>query len=432
MPRPYSRAPTAPEIAAAADAEIDFSDAPERDEAFWQNARLVETDPTRSVTSRVTRPVLAAFRRLLAAFLLLFPALAAAQACDAPAAGEDGWPVATLAEAGFDADILCPVVVRFEAWRGADVHAIVVIRHGKLVFEHYFTGDDERYGQPAPHTVFAVTSLHDVRSVTKSVTSLLLGIAIGHGWVADIDRPVLPYFPQYADLRTPQKDLITLRHLLTMSQGLAWNENTPYSDPDNSEIRMSRAADPYRFALEQPVQAPPGQVYNYSGGSAALIGAILRKATGRDLAELARDELFGPLGITTADWYRLRNGDPTAASGLRLRPRDMAKLGQLVLDHGQWQGRQVVPAAYVDAAITPQINGSGVYFYGYQFWLGRSFVAGRALDWAAAWGLGGQRIFIVPALDLVTVVTAGLYNDDLQSFVPNMILNRFVLRAAAP
>ena len=157
---------------------------------------------------------------------------------------------------------------------------------------------------------------------------------------------------------------------------------------------------------------------------------MLRQATGRSIEQLAKDELFDPLGITAVHWYHFSNGDPIAASGLRLRPRDMAKLGQLMLNHGQWGGRQVVSAAYVDAAITPQINGQGLFFYGYQFWLGRSFVNGREIDWAAAVGLGGQRIFIVPALDLVTVVTAGLYNDNLQGSVPLVVLNRYVLPAA--
>jgi CubicO group peptidase (beta-lactamase class C family) len=108
----------------------------------------------------------------------------------------------------------------------------------------------------------------------------------------------------------------------------------------------------------------------------------------------------------------------------------MAKIGQLMLDHGRWGERQVVPADYVDAAIAPQINGSGIYFYGYQFWLGRSFVAGREVDWAAAWGLGGQRIFIVPSLRMVVVTTAGLYRSDQQAVAPLMVLNRFALAAA--
>jgi CubicO group peptidase (beta-lactamase class C family) len=113
-----------------------------------------------------------------------------------------------------------------------------------------------------------------------------------------------------------------------------------------------------------------------------------------------------------------------------LLPRDFAKIGQLVLAHGAWHGEQVVPAAFVEQATAPHINGSQLYFYGYQFWLGRSFVRGREIDWSAAVGLGGQRIFVVPALDLVAVVNAGLYRSPMQAWVPLVALNRYVLAAA--
>jgi CubicO group peptidase (beta-lactamase class C family) len=370
---------------------------------------------------------------LLIAFgLLVMPRLAAAQVsdCDRPSPGSDGWAVAAPSEIGLDPKTLCAVVPRFTEWRQADVYGIVVVRHGVLAFEHYFAGADSQYGTAIPDATFSADTPHDVRSVTKSVTSLCLGIALDHGWVKTLEVPVISVFPEWTDLRTPERNGITLRHLLTMSAGLDWNENVPYTDPTNSEIRMDRASDPYRFAFEQPVIVSPGEVYNYSGGGTNLISAVLKRTTGRSIEQLAKDELFDPLGITAIHWYHFGNGDPIAASGLRLRPRDMAKLGQLMLNHGQWGGRQVVSAAYVDAAIAPQINGQGLFFYGYQFWLGRSFVSGREIDWAAAVGLGGQRIFIIPALDLVTVVTAGLYNDNLQGSVPLVILNRYVLPAA--
>jgi CubicO group peptidase (beta-lactamase class C family) len=366
----------------------------------------------------------------LALILIPAPVLAQTPDCAVPAAGDDGWPVATAAAAGLDPSVLCPAGPRFDTWKAANVHAILVVRDGKLVFERYFTGYDEQHGAIVSGVTFDPTKLHDVRSVTKSVTSLVLGIAIGHKWIDSLDRTVLPYFPEYADLRSPERDSITLKDLLTMSAGLKWDEMIPYSDPANSEIAMGHAADPYRFALEQPVVQPAGSVYNYSGGGATLLAAILRKTTGRSLDELARDELFAPLGITDVRWYRFSNGDPRAASGLQMRPRDMAKIGQLILDHGRWGDRQIVPADYIDAAVTPQINGLGLYFYGYQFWLGRSFVSGRPIEWAAAVGLGGQRIFIVPSLRMVVVITAGLYHSDQQSVAPLMILNRYALAAA--
>lgn len=370
-------------------------------------------------------------RWLCAAVAALLPV--GAIACTPPPAGVDGWPVAAPASVALDPDRLCALISWVERSKEDDIHAVLVARHGKLVFEQYFSGADEHWGKPLDNdTAHSRDRMHDARSVTKSVVALVLGIALNRGLVkGDFDTPVLDLLPQYADLRTPEKAKITLRHLLTMSAGLKWNEDIPYGDPRNSETQMDRAPDPARFVLSQDVAAPAGEVYNYSGGSAVLIQAVLKQATGKPLDVLTHELLFAPLGIDEVEWVRYpATGEPIAASGLRLLPRDFAKLGQLVLAHGAWQGKEVVPPAFVAEATTPHINGQQLYFYGYQFWLGRSFVGGREVDWSAAVGLGGQRIFIVPSLDLVAVVNAGLYHSRLQAAVPLAVLNRYVLAAA--
>jgi len=239
--------------------------------------------------------------------------------------------------------------------------------------------------------------------------------------------------PQYADLHSAALDRITLRHLLTMSAGLKWDENVPYSSPDNSEIQMDYAPDPYRYVLTRPIDTPPGAVWNYSGGSAALISAVLHQATGKTEDVLAQELLFDPLGIRDVAWVRYPgNNEPLAASGLAMRPRDLTKLGQLVLNHGAWDGRQIVSAAWIDASITPQIQGSQLYFYGYQWWLGRSLVNLHQVDWAVGYGLGGQRMYIVPQLGMVVLVMAGLYRSDMQGWVPLQVLNRYALAAVQP
>jgi CubicO group peptidase (beta-lactamase class C family) len=376
--------------------------------------------------------LLRGLRLLCAAMMTLLP-VGAMAACMPPPAEADGWAVAAPQAVALEADRLCALVPWLEGWKQADVHAVLVARHGKLVFEQYFAGADENWGRRlADDTPHSRDRLHDARSVTKSVVALVLGIALDRGLVkASLDTPVFDLLPQYDDLRTPEKAKITLRHLLTMSAGLKWDEDIPYGSPDNSETQMDEAPDPARFVLSREVVAPAGEAYTYSGGCTVLIQAILKQATGKSLDVLAQDLLFAPLGIDHVEWVRFpATGEPVAASGLRLLPRDFAKLGQLVLAHGAWQGKQVVPAAFVDQATRPYINGRELYFYGYQFWLGRSFVRGREIDWSAAWGLGGQRIFVVPALDLVAVVNAGLYHSPLQGPVPLAILNRYVLAAA--
>jgi CubicO group peptidase (beta-lactamase class C family) len=171
---------------------------------------------------------------------------------------------------------------------------------------------------------------------------MLAGIALDRKLIARLDEPVFKFFPEYASLSTSAKERILLRHLLTMSSGIAWDENPPYTDPENSERRMSVAPHPSRYVFEQPLATESGKVWNYNGGSTVLLGAIVQKVTGKLLVDFAREVLFEPLGITDFDWVRMPNGAIAAASGLRLRSRDMAKFGQLMLSRGKWRGKQIV------------------------------------------------------------------------------------------
>ncbi len=308
--------------------------------------------------------------------------------CGIPASTSDGWQIAPAAGVGFDPALLCQWVEHRLTTPADNVHAVIVVRHGSLVFERYFSGADDSVGKGAlGEVVYDRTMQHDMRSISKSVTSLLFGIALEQKKIASLDQPVFDFFPEYADLRTPEKDRITLRHLLTMSTGLAWEEALPFADPKNDETLMTRARDPYRYVLERPLASAPGTKYNYCGGATALLGAILTKKTGQKLDDFARVNLFEPLGIADFEWVKLANGDPAAWAGLRLKPRDLAKIGQLVLNRGRWNGRQIVPAAYVDESTKPQLVGADyVYLYGYQWWLGRSVATGLSIGWlVSAW-----------------------------------------------
>ena len=352
--------------------------------------------------------------------------------CGAPAAVADGWATAPQADVGLDPARLCALNSFLGQWPQANIHAVVVVRRGKLAMERYFSGADERWGSPLGTVQYAAEVKHDLRSISKSVTSLLVGIARGEGKFPALDSSAIDFFPQYAGLKTDDNARITFADFLTMSSGLAWDESLPYSNPANSERRLIDAADPLKYVFEQRLVARPGEIYNYNGGGTTVLGAAVAKATGQRLDDYARDRLFAPLDITDYEWVKLpfaAGSPPAAASGLRLRARDTAKLGQLLLSDGAWNAKQVLPKGWAAESIKPRLNGDGLYFYGYQWWLGRSFRNGGELTWAAGVGYGGQRLYVVPALDLVVMVNAGLYSSPLQGAIPLGIFTRVVLPA---
>ena len=331
--------------------------------------------------------------------------------CGVPVARDDGWPVASLNEDKLvDRAALCGMADRLADSSDANVHAVLVARGGKLVFERYFRGSDEIYGRPVGKVTFDADTLNNVKSVSKSVASLAVGIAIDRGLIRSVNEPIFSFFPELSDLRSSEKERIQLSHALTMSMGLKWVEATPDNEDNNDEGRMHMASDPCRYVLGLPVTAPAGQEFFYNTGALTLMSAIVRKATGRPLDEFARETLFEPLGITRVEWNRYK-GDSDAGGGLRLRPRDMAKLGQLVLAVGRWNYRQIVSREWIETSTAPKLKATDNQSYGYLWWLGRSLLNGREVRWVGALGRGGQSIRIVPELDLVVVVTAGYYQD---------------------
>jgi CubicO group peptidase (beta-lactamase class C family) len=352
--------------------------------------------------------------------------------CGSPIDIADGWKTAAPASVGLNSPRLCAMAEWLNGFRPANIHSVLVVRHGTLVFEHYRRGNDEIWDQQIPDAEHGPTTKHDIRSISKSITSMLVGIALDRKIIPSIDGAVFDYFPEYADLRTPEKDRITLRHLLIMASGLEWDENTPYTDPKNSQIGMFDAANHLRFALSPPAVAAAGSEWNYSAGCTELLAGVVSKASGKPIEDFAVEALFSPLGISDFVWKRYSDKLPSAASGLQLRPRDLAKIGQLVLDRGLWNGQRIMSEQWIDDSTSPQIGPADrIYFYGYQWWLGRSLINRRELTWIAGIGLGGQRLFIVPALDLVCVVTAGHYADAIQNWLPLLLFNRDVLQAVS-
>jgi CubicO group peptidase (beta-lactamase class C family) len=349
--------------------------------------------------------------------------------CGVPVARDDGWPVVSVNDDKLvDHDALCRMADRLVA-SSANVHSVLVARGGTLVFERYFKGSDEINGRRVESVAFDADTLHNIKSATKSVTSLAVGIAVDRGLIGSVNEPIFNFFPELSDLRSPEKDRIQLVHALTMSMGLKWLEAIPSNEDDNDEVRMHMASDPCRYVLGLPATAPAGQEYFYNTGALTLVSAIVRKATGRPLDEFAHETLFQPLGITSVEWVRVK-GDSDAGGGLRLRPRDMAKIGQLVLAGGRWNDNQIVSKAWIETSTAPKIEATGGQFYGYLWFLGRSLPNGREVHWDGALGRGGQSIRIVPELDLVVVVTAGYYQDySPQAFQVQSGIFRDTLRA---
>lgn len=361
------------------------------------------------------------------------PAYADGSNCGVPEIQGDGWPPLSADDASLiDRAALCRMADGLVA-SGANIHSVLVVRGGKLVFERYFTGRDEvpgfLFGPRVANIAFDAATLHNVKSVSKSVASLAVGIAIQQGLIRGVDEPIFSFFPELSDLRTPGKDRILLRHALDMTMGLQWIEATPATGEDNDESRMHVARDQCRYVLGLPVVTPAGQEFHYNTGALALVSAVVRKAAGRPLDEFARAKLFEPLGISSAEWGRVR-GDTDAGGGLRLRPRDMAKIGELVRAGGRWNGQQVVSQAWVEASTSSHIEATDNQRYGYLWWLGRSRAGQRTVEWIGAQGRGGQYVRIVPELALVVVVTAGYYQDySPKAFQVEFGVFRDVLRA---
>ena len=300
--------------------------------------------------------------------ILKLPECSRYSAEEGPMVSREEFPASDPSSVGLDARRLSALPNWLDALPGSNIHAVVVFRGTHLVFEHYRPGADQRWGDPLPGASHGRTSLHDLRSVTKGVIGLLIGIALDRGIFPDLDTPVFDALPGYDDLRTPSKDGIRLRHLVTMSSGLAWDENLPATDPRHGEMRLWRAPDALRVALDPPRAEEPGTIWNYNGGSTELLGAVLERASGLPIDEFADEMLFRPLGIGTFEWARHPNGRPSASGGLRLSAIDLAKLGVVLVSGGRCACGRIFSLEWAEASCSPQFGAPDrLFFYGYHW-----------------------------------------------------------------
>lgn len=347
----------------------------------------------------------------------------ASQAADyrVPEQRDDGWPVAAAGTLGLDEAALASLTEALQRGEFLNTHAILIEKAGTLVYEAYAEGEDERWGDPLGNVVFDSSTLHDLRSVSKSVTSALLGLALAEAdYEAALASSIGSFFPDLAHRVGEDLDQVTLHHVLTMTAGLQWNEmEVPYTDRDNDEIQLYYTEDPVGLVLARPLVEKPGTRWYYNGGLTQVVAGLIERKTGKPIDKFAEEALFAPLGITDYEWLGSslwpEGSSPSAASGLRLTGRDLAKIGSLYLHRGRWQGKQVIPADWIARSSQRHIKDNpwgppGVFGYGY-FWYPGHTEGEAGFPLVRASGNGDQRIFVLPAHDTVVTVLAGHYNE---------------------
>ena len=354
-----------------------------------------------------------------------------------PETTKDGWETASLSDEKIEAGLIRDLFERIGDNTYRNISSVVIVKDGKLVIEEYFPREDA-LGEGRNRALKRV-SPQQLYSATKSVTSILVGIAIQQGLIRGLDEKVSSFFPEYAELfADKQKAGIRLKDLLSMSAGMAWEEWTyPYADVRNDALKALLSPELIRNIFEHPMVARPGKQFAYNTGISIVLGEIIRKASGMPADKFAERYLFTPLGITDYYWAKLPGEMVETGGGLFLRPRDMAKVGYLFLNGGRWKATQIIGEEWVKESTRNQAGSmqlpawmQAADGYGYQWWLGSLKVSGAEVRFYGARGRAGQFILVFPGQHLVAVFT-GL-NDNVLMNQPLDMLQRYILPATVP
>ena len=363
--------------------------------------------------------------RLLAALLVLGVITTAARA----QTDKDGWAKTSLNDAGLSGDKLHAMSVALRSDQFRKIGSVVIARHGKLAFEDYVEGD--------------ANTLRDTRSATKSITGALVGLAVQEGKLSGVEAQVLDLLPEHArriQNPDPRKSKIKVEDFLTMSSPLEcddWNDASR-----GNEERMYLVEDWAQFILDLPIRGrmrvgekaePPeyGRFFSYCTGGVFVLSEVLTRATGARTDRYAREKLFGPLGITDVEWVYSPWNIPQTGGGLRLSSRSLLKIGQVYLDGGRWQGREILKQDWVQKSTRPHARIDEATEYGYLWWI-KSFRSGETRYPAFFMsGNGGNKVVVIPKLDLVAVITSTNFSTRGMHEQTERILTEYILPAVA-
>ena len=301
-----------------------------------------------------------------------------------------------------------------------NIHSVIVSKDNQVLVEEYFDGPDVR-GRTRE---FNREARHEWRSVSKSITSLAIGMTIDQGLIPSVDEPISYFFPEYKELFDSTKNQVRIKDLLSMQSGISWQQ---VGHKGSDEAKMEGSRNFIRYVLSQPMSEEPGTLFYYNSGNTVLLAGIIKSATGVHLDEYVEEHLFEPLGIEDHRWWMSTGSLPQAHAGLVMRPIDMMKIGQLLLNNGNWNGQSIISKEWIDESMKDRIEGRRNY--GYQWWL-RSFTI-NAAEYQAyfAAGNGGQYLFCFPALDLAVVFTAGNYGQGFNRPQAIQMLEEYILPA---
>jgi len=324
-----------------------------------------------------------------------------------PEHAEDGWNVSSLGEMRINVEKINEMIEVLSGGDFGEINSILIVRNGKLVFEEYFDG-------------FSKNDLHELRSTTKSIASLLMGIANDKNLIESVEQKLLDFFPGYKNTLAGEWQNITLKHVLSMTIGLSWNDRFH----DNI---WNLSDDVIKSTFEQKFKSKPGEKFEYQSPQINLLASVIMNTTGESVQKFAEENLFKPLGIKKYLWKNFKhNNYPLMDGSLALRPRDMAKIGQMILNKGSFDGNQVISKEWIEESSSFKVEADEFFDYGYLWWLGESH-SRPGIKVIFSNGLGGQHIVIIPDLSVVIVTTGENYDKPAGLLIK--MIDKYILPA---